>query len=164
VKYPGGGTGKRAGKGPRKRLTTMMISDLINDIKAIDASPKKIRDFGITFFAIFALIGGALLYKGRDVGYLSIGLGLLFLLAGIFAGNSLRLLYKVWMGFAAILGFFMSRVILCMIFYLVITPISMLVKVFGKDTLDQRWDREAGSYWIKKEKKPLDKKKYEKLY
>ena len=143
---------------------TMIFSDIINDLRGVDTSPKKLRDFGITFFVVFALIGGALLHKGRGGGYLSIGLGLLFLLGGIFAKNSLRGLYKLWMGFAVVLGFFMSRIILGILFYLVITPIGVVVRLFGKDLLNERWDPEADSYWIKKEKKPFDKKQYEKLY
>jgi hypothetical protein len=50
------------------------------------------------------------------------------------------------------------------IVYLVLSPIGVLMRVFGKDFLDQRWDKGAASYWIKKEKKPFDKKQYEKLY
>lgn len=142
----------------------MILSDIINDIKGIDASPKKLRDFGITFFVVFALIGGLLLHKGRGAGYLSIGIGLLFLLGGIFAKSSLKVPYRLWMGFAVVLGFFMSRIILGILFYLVITPIGVALRLFGKDLLNERWDREVGSYWIKKEKRPFDKKRYEKLY
>jgi hypothetical protein len=142
----------------------MIVSELIQDIKGIDTSPKKIRDFGITFFVIFAVIGGVFLYKGRPSGYGAIGLGLLFLFAGLWAKSSLKGLFKIWMGFAAVLGFFMSRIILCILFYLVVTPVGLITRLLGKDLLNQRWDQEAESYWIKKEKKPFDKKQYEKLF
>jgi hypothetical protein len=142
----------------------MIVSELIQDIKGIDTSPKKIRDFGITFFVIFSVIGGVLIYKGRPFGYGAIGLGLLFLFAGLWVKSSLKGLFKVWMGFAAVLGFFMSRIILCILFYLVVTPIGVITRLLGKDLLNQRWDQEAESYWIKKDKRPFDKKQYEKLF
>jgi hypothetical protein len=152
------------GKEDEENRDPMMITELINEIKGIDTSPKKIRDFGITFFVIFGIIGGVLIYKERPFGFGFIGLGLLFLLAGIWAKSSLRGPFKVWMGFAAVLGFFMSRILLSILFYLVITPIGLLVRLLGKDLLNERWNRDAGSYWIQKEKKPFDRKQYEKLF
>ena len=142
----------------------MIVSEIINDIKAIDTSPRKIRDFGITFFVILALIGGALLYKGHGHGYLLIGLGVLFLVAGLWVKSSLRALYKVWMGLAVVIGFFMSRIVLCVLFYVVLTPLGLVMRAFGKDLLNERWDHEAKSYWIRKESQPFDKKRYEKLF
>ena len=141
-----------------------MLSDIISEIKAIDTGPKNIRNFGFIFFVVFALIGGVLLYKGRALGYGSFGLGVLFLVFGVWAPGPLRPFYKMWMGLSLVLGFFMSRFILCIVFYLVLSPIGVLMRVFGKDILDQRWDKGASSYWIKKKKKPFDKKQYEKLY
>ena len=142
----------------------MIVADIINEIKGIDTTPKKIRDFGITFFLVFALIGGVLLYKGRSLGYAGFGLGAVFLALGIWAPSSLRAFYKAWMALALVLGFFISRFILCLLFYCVLTPIGLIMKVFGKDLLDQRWDKEARSYWIKKERKSPDKEQYRKLY
>ncbi len=140
------------------------MSDIIDQIKEIDTAPKKIRDFGITFFVVFVLIGGILLYKGRTFGYVGFGLGLLFLASGIWAPGTLRPFYRTWMGLSVVLGFFASRFILCVLFYLVLTPIGMIMRLFGKDFLNQRWDKEAQSYWIKKKKRPFDKEQYKKLY
>jgi len=140
------------------------MSDIIDQIKEIDTAPKKIRDFGITFFAVFVLIGGILLYKGRTLGYIGFGLGLLFLASGIWAPGTLRPLYRIWMGLAVVLGFFVSRFILCVLFYLVLTPIGIIMRLFGKDFLNQRWDKEVESYWIKKKKRLFDKEQYKKLY
>jgi hypothetical protein len=148
----------------KKLIKPVIVSDLINDIKGIDTSPKKLRDFGITFFVILVLIGGILIYKGRPAGFVITGVGALFLLAGIWAKGILKPLHAIWMTFAVVLGFFMSRIILSILFYLVLTPIGLVVRLFGKDLLSQRWDQEAESYWIKKEREPFDRKRYEKLY
>ncbi len=140
------------------------MSEIISEIKAIDTSPKKIRDFGITFFVVFALIGGVLLYKGRSLGYACFGAGVLFVVLGKWAPRLLRPLCKAWMTLALVLGFFTSRIILCILYYCVLTPIGVIMRLLGKDPLDRRWDEEARSYWIKKERKAFDKEQYKKLY
>jgi hypothetical protein len=142
----------------------MIMSEIIDEIKRIDASPKKIRDFGITFLVVFALIGGLLLYKGRSVGYAGFGLGVLFAVLGSWAPGALKAFYRAWMALALVIGFFMSRLILCMLYYCVLTPIGVIMRLLGKDLLDEQWDKEAPSYWIKKGKKPFDKEQYKKLY
>jgi hypothetical protein len=68
------------------------------------------------------------------------------------------------MGLAVVLGYFMSRIILSLVFYLVVTPIGLLLKISGKDILNQKWNTKADSYWRKRDTKPADKKQYEKLY
>jgi hypothetical protein len=140
------------------------MSEIISEIKAIDASPKKIRDFGITFFVVFALIGGLFLYKGRSLGYICFAVGILFVVLGRWAPGCLKPVHKAWMTLALVLGFFTSRLILCILYYCVVTPIGVIMRLFGKDLLDQRWDKEASSYWIKKERKSFDKEQYKKLY
>ena len=142
----------------------MIISEIINDIKAIDTTPKKVRDFGIVFFVVFAAIGGGLVYKGRMLGYGGFVLGLLFLFFGIWAPGTLKAPYKLWMGLAVVLGAFVSRFILCIIFYFVITPIGIIMRLIGKDLLNQNWDKRTPSYWIKKDSTPFDKERYKKLY
>jgi hypothetical protein len=140
------------------------MSEIISEIKAIDQSPKQIRDFGITFFVVFALVGGVLLYKGRSYGYACFAVSILFVVLGGWAPGSLKPFHKAWMTLALVLGFFTSRLILCILYYCVLTPIGVIMRLFGKDILDQRWDKEAPSYWIKKERKAFDKEQYKKLF
>jgi len=142
----------------------MILREIIEEIKAIETAPKKIRQFGLTFLVVFACFGGLLLYKGNSLAYVSFGLGLLFFLLGTWGPGTLKWLFVVWMSLALVLGYFMSRLILSILFYLVLTPIGVVTRLLGKDFLNQRLDKEAGSYWIKKEKRPLDKERYKKLY
>jgi hypothetical protein len=141
-----------------------MLLDIISEIRAIKSDNKAIRNFGITFLFVLSAIGGLLLFKGRNVGYVWIGLGGLFFLLGLWVPLALRGVYQVWMGLAVVLGYFMSRIILSLVFYLVVTPIGLLLKISGKDILNQKWDTKADSYWRKRDTKPADKKQYEKLY
>ena len=68
------------------------------------------------------------------------------------------------MTLALVLGYFTSSLILCILYYCVLTPIGLIMRLFGKDLLDRRWDKEASSYWIKKQPRSLDKEQYKKLY
>ena len=141
-----------------------MISEIISEIRTIKSDKKAIRNFGIVFLFVLSAIGGLLIYKGRDVGYVWLGFGGLFFLLGLWVPLALKGVYQVWMGLAVVLGYFMSRIILSLIFYLVVTPIGLLLKILGKDILNQQWDKKADSYWRKRDTKPVDKKQYEKLY
>ena len=141
-----------------------MLSEIRDDIKAIDVGPRAIRNFGVTFFLVFSGVGGFLALKGNPGGYIGVGGGVLFLILGLWLPTTLKGLYKVWMGLAVVLGFFMSRVILCVLYHLVITPIGLILRLLGKDILDRRLDRKTSSYWIKKEDKSSDKKRYEKMF
>ncbi len=141
-----------------------MFSEIIDEFKGVDVGPKSIRDFGITFLAVLGIIGGILIYKGKPLGYAGLGLGGLFFVLGLWAPGLLRGPYKAWMGLAVVLGFFMSRIILSLLFYLVVTPIGLTMRLFGKDILKERWEKKAVSYWIKRDKKPFDRKQYEKLF
>jgi len=140
------------------------VSEIISEIKGIDASPKRIREFGITFFVVLSLIGWVLLYKGRSLGYTFLGVGVLFVVFGTWAPGPLKPFYRAWMALALVLGFFTSRLILCILYYCVLTPIGVIMRLLGKDLLGRRWDKEARSYWIKKERKTFDKEQYRKLY
>ncbi len=73
-------------------------------------------------------------------------------------------LQKIWMMVAVILGWVMTRIILSILFYLVITPISLLGRLFGKRFLDLKIDRSATSYWIKRENKPTEPADFEKQF
>ena len=76
----------------------------------------------------------------------------------------LKPIHKIWMGFALILGSIMTRVILSVLFYLVITPISLISRLSGKDFLDLKIDKSIVSYWIQREKIIFEKANYEKQF
>jgi hypothetical protein len=141
-----------------------VFSQIRDDIRAIDIGRRSIRNFGITFFFVLEVIGGIIASKDNPAGYAVAGLGVAFLVLGLWAPMTLKAPYKIWMAFAAILGFFMSRIILGLLFYLVVTPIGVVMRLLGKDILDQRWDKKKPSYWIKKDGKAFDKKRYEKMF
>jgi len=66
-----------------------------------------------------------------------------------------------WMKLAFVLGWFMTRVILSVFYYLILTPIGLILRVTGKDLLDKEINRDAKSYWIKREPAVSDKTRWE---
>lgn len=132
---------------------------LKDEFKHIGETKKDLRKFGLTVGCVLAAIAGLLFYfeKPSAIYFLIIG-GLLFLSGALFP-QFLKPLNKLWMSLAIVLGFFMSRVILTVLFYLILTPISFLAKLVGKKFLVLKYDKSAKTYWEKRSisrKKPID--------
>lgn len=92
------------------------------------------------------------------------GLGTTLAVLGLTVPMLLKPVYRVWMALAVVLGFIMTRVILTIVYYLIITPIGLLMRVFGKDPMQRRLDPDAPSYWIKKTYTDASKERLEKYY
>lgn len=141
-----------------------MIKDILNQISLLKAERKDLRKFGLTLSIILGVIGGLLVYKGKPTAYWFLCIGGVFFLLGAIVPQTLKSIYKVWMSIALIIGWFMSRLILTVLFYLVVTPIGLSMRLLGKDLLNQEFDETAETYWIKKEKGGFDRSRYEKLF
>ena len=76
----------------------------------------------------------------------------------------LKPVYRVWMTLAVVMGFIMTRVILSVVYYLVMTPIGLAMRLFGKDPMHRRIDPEASSYWIEKSYDDESPERLEKYY
>lgn len=134
---------------------------IVEEIRKIKSGRKELRKFGITFGIILGLLGGLFLW--RDKGYysyffiLSVAFGLL----GLIVPVVLKPVYIGWMTLAVLLGWFMTRVILIVLFYVVVTPIGLLARSFGKDFLRLKFDRNTDSYWIPKGTSESERGHYE---
>ena len=67
---------------------------------------------------------------------------------GVVLPRALKYVYISWMTLAFVLGFIMSNVILTLFFFMIVTPIGLLARLFQKDFLARKWDKRAASYWI----------------
>ena len=87
----------------------------------------------------------------------------MFLGFGLFFPYALKPFYKVWMAFALLLGLIMTRFILTLTFFLIITPMGFVLRKLGKDLLDEKINKDATTYWRKHE--PIsNKSRYLKQY
>ena len=111
------------------------------------------KSFGILFFIIFLIISVWPLLSNGDVRYWSLLISIIFLLLTIFSSSSLTPANKLWMMLGHSLGNLISPIIMGVIFFLVVTPISLTMRLFGKDTMNLKMKNQK-TYWIvKKDKK-----------
>jgi predicted permease len=132
---------------------------LKEEFKHIKETKKDLRKFGLTVGSVLVLIAAVLFYFEKSSSVYFAVIGAVLILTAVIYPKILKLLNKIWMGLAVLLGFVMSRVIIAILFYLVLTPIGLLAKLFGKKFMDLKYDKSAESYWeIRsiKEKKQLD--------
>lgn len=66
----------------------------------------------------------------------------------------LKGIYRVWMGFAFVMGWFVSRIVLAIFFFLIITPVAMIARIVGKKFLHTEFKTGQSSYWIAKKSQP----------
>lgn len=137
---------------------------LIEEIRKIKSSKGDLKKFGLTVGGILLLIGLFLFYKQRSSAVYWMVAGSILIVLAFSAPMVLKPLNKIWMTFGIILGWIMSRVVLIILFYLVLTPTGLIAKLVGKDFLDRKIDRTKNSYWQKKEKKNPDPRNYERQF
>ena len=137
---------------------------ILEEIKSIKESKKDLRKFGFTVGGALILIGGLLFWVGKATYIYFAVPGILLILCGLIVPQILRPLNKAWMTLAILLGWVMTRVILTIFFYIVITPIGLIAKIARKDFLNLKIDKGEKSYWVKREKKSLKQLDYERQF
>jgi hypothetical protein len=137
---------------------------MLDDLRHIKSATPELREFGATMAAILIVLGDIALLRGRAIALYLVGSGAALGVLGLAAPAVLRPLQKVWMGLGIVLGFFVSRVILSILFYIIITPIGLMMKLAGKDLLDERIDERRASYWRNRALEVRSKESYENQY
>ena len=140
----------------------MFLNEIKNELNKLKGGEKELKAFGITLTAAFGLIACLMIWRGRPF-VLPFILSIVFLLPAIFVPEILKVAYKPWMAFAFTLGFVMTRVMLVVLFYLVISPVSLIAKCFGKKFLDLSWKQNQPSYWTRREAQK-DRLNYERQF
>ena len=115
------------------------------------------RSFGIVFFIVFLLIGLYPLLKNNDIRIWSLIVSSVFLLLGLKNSKILTPLNILWFKFGTILGKYVSPIIMGLVFFLVVTPTGIIMKIFNKDLLKLK-KRNINSYWIKRDDQKSDMK------
>ena len=123
----------------------------------INIKRKDNITFGILFFILFLIIG---LYPLKSEGLIriwSVVLSLVFLIITIIRPNLFTFINKLWIQFGILLGKIISPVVMGLVFFFVVTPIGILVRIFKKDVMGLK--RGAITYWINREDKVQSMKK-----
>ena len=110
------------------------------------------RSFGIVFFFVFLIISLWPLINENPLRVWSIFVAIIFLILGLINSKLLTPLNVLWFKFGKLLGSMIAPIVMGIIFFLVITPIGLIMKIFGKDLLNKRYNNKSKSYWINREK------------
>ena len=137
---------------------------MLEEIKNIKSKKSDLRNFGITIGMILLIISGFLFWKEKESFQIFLAIGITLFLTAIAIPFVLKPVYWIWMIFAVILGWFMTRVILSLLFYVVFTPIGLTLRFFGKQFLELQWDKSKESYWNFRTNEHLKKENYEKQF
>ena len=109
------------------------------------------RSFGIVFFIVFLLIAVWPLIDGQSLRVWSLIVSLIFLVLGLLNSKLLNPLNLAWVKFGKILGKVVAPIVLGVIYFIIITPIGLFLRLTGKDLLQTKFSKN-NSYWIKREK------------
>jgi hypothetical protein len=107
------------------------------------------RSFGIVFFVVFLLIAISPLTNGDEIRIWSLIISSIFLILGVLNSKILTPLNKLWFKLGIFLGKIVSPLVMGVIFFFVVTPIGLIMRILGKDLLNLKYNLNK-SYWIKK--------------
>ena len=107
------------------------------------------RSFGIVFFVVFLLISIYPLINEGNIRYWSLIISFIFLILGFLNSKILTPLNKIWFKFGIFLGRIISPLVMGTIFFFVVTPTGLLMRIFRKDLLNLKFNSDK-SYWIEK--------------
>ncbi|MDP6401058.1 MAG: SxtJ family membrane protein [Candidatus Marinimicrobia bacterium] len=137
---------------------------MLEEIKNIKSEKSDLRKFGITIGVILLIIAGFLFWKEKESFQILLTFGITFCILGIMIPFILKPIYWIWMIFATILGWIMTRIILSLLFYIIFTTIGLTLRLFGKQFLSLRVDKLNNSYWNDRKTEKRVLKDYEKQY
>ena len=110
------------------------------------------RNFGLVFFVVFLIVSLWPLTNGEPIRIWSTIISLVFLILGLMNSKLLAPLNILWCKFGMILGAIISPIVIGIVFFLVITPIGIILRITGKDLLKKSYDKKKKTYWIKRGK------------
>ena len=123
-------------------------------------TPRELKAFGVLFAVFFALVGGLVWWQSgsRTAGLIVWAAAGVVILAFLLAAPARRPIYLAWSYALYPIGYMITLVLMGIIYYLVITPTGLLMRLFGRDPMSRRFQPDAASYWIaRKEDASLDR-------
>ena len=136
---------------------------MIEELKNIPNSNKDIKSFGITIGIVLLIISAILMYSAKEFYQFSAIIASTFIVLGFILPVLLKPIYFMWMVFAAILGWVMTRVILSIVFYFILSPIGIITRLLGEDFLQLK-KSSLQSYWNNRESSIEMNQDYEKQF
>ena len=111
------------------------------------------RSFGILFFVVFLIISLWPIKNGNNLNFYFLTASIIFLILGGLNSKLLSPLNKAWIKFGEILGLIIAPIVMGIVYFIILTPVSLIVRFFGKDLLGLKFLKGKETYWIKRNKK-----------
>ena len=137
---------------------------MLEEIKNIKSKKNDFRNFGLIIGAVLIAIVMLVFWKEKQSYNILMIVGVALCVTSLILPVILKPFYFAWMTFAVILGWIMTRVILSLIFYGIITPIGLLSRLVGKKFLNLKLNKKENTYWNHRKKYSLKKANYEKQF
>ena len=115
-------------------------------------SQSSNKSFGLLFFIVFLILGLWPLKNGENLNFYFITVSVIFLLLGLINSRLLSPLNKLWIKFGEILGTIIAPLVMALVYFVILTPVSFIVRISGKDLLGLKFLKEKETYWIKRKK------------
>ncbi len=110
------------------------------------------RSFGLVFFVVFLILGLWPVKSGGDINIFLILISLVFLFLVITKSKFLTPLNKLWFKFGMKLGAIIAPIVMGVVFFLVVTPIGIIMKITGRDLINKKINKNIKTYWINRKK------------
>ena len=110
------------------------------------------KSFGVLFFIVFLGVGLWPITKENSPNVYLILIAVIFLILGLLNSKILSPLNSIWIKFGEILGKIIAPLVMAIVFFIILTPISLIVRLSGKDLLGLKFSKEIKTYWIKRKK------------
>jgi len=123
------------------------MSWIKEEFQKLDQSPKALRKFGLLVGSVFLGLGAILVWRHRGAGWPFVYIGAVLVVAGAVIPKALRWVHTGWMLLALAIGWVMTRVLLTIAFFLVVTPVGLLQRIFGKRAIEVAFRSDVSSYW-----------------
>jgi hypothetical protein len=115
-------------------------------------SQSSNKSFGLLFFVVFLILGLWPLKSGENLNLYFITAAAVFLILGLLNSKILSPLNNSWIKLGEILGIIIAPIVMALVYFAILTPVSIIVRVFGKDLLGLKFLKEKDTYWIKRKK------------
>ena len=130
---------------------------ILGEIKKISTTRKNLRSFGITLAIVLLLFSAYFLWKDISAYRYLVPIAGVLIVTGWLIPFVLKPIYRVWMTMAVIIGFIITTIFLGLLFYIVVTPIGLISRLFGREFLALEWDAARPTYWnYRKEQRPKE--------
>ncbi len=131
------------------------MSWINEEYQKLDRSPRALRRFGFMVGSVILILGCFLLWRQRVAGWPLISIGTVLILAAGMVPSLLKWVYGPWMIGALALGWVVTRILLTLVFFLVVTPVGLLQRLFGKRVIEVAWKADTTSYWRLRTDRPV---------